>query len=87
MILYPLHTPLRHRWFCCRYAIDTDSVDWTVAENQIAKVGRGASTVVSIKSLSDKKRKLDDVSVDGGDEKRRKVKGDKKTRRSMKAKR
>lgn len=58
-----------------------------MAENQIAKVGRGASTVVSIKSLSDKKRKLDDVSVDGGDEKRRKVKGDKKTRRSMKAKR
>lgn len=55
-----------------------------MAENQIAKVGRGASTVVSIKSLGDKKRKLDDIPVDGGDEKRRNVKGDKKTRRSMK---
>ena len=40
--------------------------------------------MVSVKSLGDKKRKADDVSIDGGDEKRRKVKGDKKTRRSMK---
>ena len=85
MTLRPLHIPFRHRWFRCRYAIDTDSADWAVAENQIAKAGHGASTVVSVKSLGDKKRKLDEVSVDGGNEKR--VKGDKKTRRSMKAKR
>jgi len=70
--------------FHCRYAIDTGSADWTVAENQIAKAGHGASTVISVKSLGDKKRKLDEVSIDGSDEKRRRVKGDKKTRRSMK---
>ena len=67
-----------------RYAINTDSADWTVAENQIANAGHKAPTVVSVKSSGDKKRKLDDASDDGGDEKRRKVKGDKKTRRSMK---
>lgn len=55
-----------------------------MAEDHIAKAGHGASTVVSVKSLSDKKRKPDEVPMDGGDEKRRKVKGDKKTRRSMK---
>lgn len=59
-----------------------------MVENQIAKAGRGTSTVVSVKSSGDKKRKLDAISDDGGgDEKRRKSKGDKKTRRSMKAKR
>lgn len=51
----------------------------------MAKAGHGASTVVSVKSLGDKKRKLDEVSNDGGgDVERPKVKGDKKTRRSMK---
>ena len=59
-----------------------------MAENQIAKTGRGVSTVVSVKGSVDKKRKLDKVSSEpGGDEKRRKVNGDKKTRRSMKARR
>jgi len=68
-----------------KYAIDTDSADWTVAENQITKGGRGSSTVVSVKSSADKKRKLEEVSNEGGgDERRVKVKGDKKTRRSMK---
>ena len=75
-------------WFRCRYAIDTDSADWTVAENQIAKTGRGTSTVVSVKTSVDKKRKLDTVSSEGGgDEKRAKVKEDKKTRRREKVKR
>jgi hypothetical protein len=56
-----------------------------VAENQIAKAGRGSSVVVSVKGSGDKKRKLDVVSNDGGgDEKRAKVKGGKKSRRSMK---
>ena len=56
-----------------------------MAENQIAKTGRGASTVVSVKSSIDKKRKRDEISNEGGgDEKKTKVKGDKKTRRSMK---
>lgn len=55
-----------------------------MAENQIAKAGHGASTVVSVKSLGDRKRKLDEVSIDGSDEKRRRIKGDKKTRRGMK---
>jgi len=56
-----------------------------VAENQIAKTGRRTSTVVSVKTSADKKRKLDEISKEGGgDEKRVKVKGDKKTRRSMK---
>jgi hypothetical protein len=72
-------------WFYCRYAINADSADWAVAVNQIAKAGRGTSTVVSVKSSVDKKRKLDEVSDGGGgDEKREKVKGDKRTRRSMK---
>ena len=57
-----------------------------MAENQIAKAGRGASAVVSVRGSGDKKRKFDEVSSDGGggDEKRVKVKGDKKSRRSMK---
>lgn len=56
-----------------------------MAEDRIAKAGNGTSTVVSVKSSGDKKkRKLDEVSIDGGDEKKRKVKGDKKTRRGMK---
>jgi len=69
-----------------KYAIDTDSADWAVAENQIAKAGRGSSTVVSVKGSADKKRKFDEASNEGGrgDEKRGKIKGDKKTRRSMK---
>lgn len=51
----------------------------------MAKAGHRASTVVSVKSLGDKKRKLGEVSDDGGGgETRRKVKGDRKTRRSMK---
>ena len=59
-----------------------------MAENQIAKTGRGTSTVVSVKTSVDKKRKLDEVSNDGGgDGKRAKVKGDKKTRRREKVKR
>ena len=41
--------------------------------------------MVSVKTSVDKKRKLDEVSNEGGgDQKRAKVKGDKKTRRSMK---
>ena len=56
-----------------------------MAENQTAKTGRRTSTVVSVKTSADKKRKLDEISDDGGrDGKRAKVKGDKKTRRSMK---
>jgi N-acetyltransferase 10 len=71
----PSSHPLHRRRFHCRYAIDTDSADWTVAESQISKAGHGGSTVVSVKSLGDKKRKLDEVSIDGGDEKRRKGQG------------
>jgi len=71
--------------FRCRYAIDADSADWTVAESQVAKTGRGTPTVVSVKTSVDKKRKLDEtLDEGGGDQKRAKVKGDKKTRRSVK---
>ena len=43
---------------------------------------------MSVKSSVNTKRKLDEVSAEGdSDRKRAKVKGDKKTRRSMKAKR
>ena len=56
-----------------------------MAEGQIAKTGRGASTVVSVKTSVDKKRKPDEISDEGGgDQKRAKVKGGKKTRRSVK---
>lgn len=55
-----------------------------MAENQIAKAGQGASKVVSVKSLGDKKRKLDEALVSGGDEKKQRVVENKKTRRSMK---
>ena len=82
--MFPFPSRLRRSRSHHRYAINTDSTDWTVAENQISKAGHKASTVVSVKSSGDKKRKLGDASDDGGDEKRRKVKGDKKTRRSMK---
>lgn len=60
-----------------------------MAESQISKVGRGTSTVVSVKTSANKKRKHDEVSNQGaGGEKKAKVKGgDKKTRRSMKTKR
>ena len=58
-----------------------------MAETQISKPGRGTSTVISVKTSATKKRKHDEVSNEGaGDEKRAKVKGNKKTRRSMKAK-
>lgn len=71
----------------CRYAIDKDSVDWTVAESQISKADHRTSTVVSVKTSVNKKRKHDEVSNEGtGAEKRAKAKGDKKTRRSMKQK-
>lgn len=55
-----------------------------MAENQISKAGHGASTVVSLKTSVDKKRKHDAVSNEGtGDKKRTKVDRDKKTRRGM----
>lgn len=56
-----------------------------MAESQITKTGRGTSTVVSVKTSSDKKRKLDETPDEtGGDQKRPKIKKDKKTRRSVK---
>ena len=56
-----------------------------MAENQVAKTRRGTSTVVSVKTSVDKKRKLGEISDEGGGNmKRPNVKGDKKTRRSMK---
>lgn len=69
-----------------KYAIDADSADWTMAESQISKAGRGASTVVSVKTSADKKRKREISSEAAGGEKKAKVKGDKKNRRSMKPK-
>ena len=76
----PLH-PHRSR---CSYLIDAGSADWAVAESQIANVGHGASTVVSVKSLAGKKRKFHEGLANGGDEERQRIKGEKKTRRSMK---
>ena len=55
-----------------------------MAESQITRVGHGASTVVSVKSLAGKKRKLDEGLAIGGDEEKHRVKVDRKTRRSMK---
>lgn len=81
-LLSPL--PINPRRFRCRYLIDAGSADWTMAESQIARAGRGASTVVSVKSFAGKKRKLDESLVIGGDEEKQRVKGDRKTRRSMK---
>jgi hypothetical protein len=55
-----------------------------MAESQVARAGSGASTVVSVKSLAGKKRKLDEGFANGGDEEKPRAQGDKKTRRSMK---
>lgn len=55
-----------------------------MAESQVARVGHGTSTVVSVKSLAGKKRKLDAGLTHGADEENQRVKGDKRTRRSMK---
>ena len=57
-----------------------------MAESQISKAGRGTSTVVSVKTSADKKRKREISNEAAGGEKKAKVKGDKKNRRSMKPK-
>jgi len=47
-----------------RYAIDTASADWSVAETQLANAGGvGRSTVVSVKSgpMAGQKRKVDEL--------------------------
>jgi N-acetyltransferase 10 len=65
-----------------RFAIHNDSADWSVAEGQIANVGRGGNaTVVSIKgTVGGTKRKADEGSEGKDIEK-------KPTRRGKKAKR
>jgi N-acetyltransferase 10 len=65
-----------------RFAINNDSTDWTVAEGQIANLGRnGNATVVSVKSTtSSMKRKADEGGE--GQEKDKKP-----TRRGKKVKR
>lgn len=65
-----------------RYAINDGSTDWSVAEGQIANLGRGGgATVVSVKSTtSGTKRRAEDEG-EGHD------KAKKSTRRGKKAKR
>jgi N-acetyltransferase 10 len=67
-----------------RYAIDDRSVDWSVAETQVANIARGSGskTVVSVKATGGgQKRKAEEGDIRGD-------KGDKKaTRRGKKVKR
>jgi len=65
-----------------KYAIDDASADWSLAETQIATMGKGKSTVVSFKATATagQKRKADDTG-DG------KEKEKKQTRRGKKVKR
>ena len=68
-----------------RYAIDDRSVDWSVAETQVANIARGGgskATVVSVKATAGgQKRKAEEGDIRGD-------KGDKKaTRRGKKVKR
>lgn len=39
-------------WLFRRYAINDASADWSVAEAQVAKLGAGKQTVVSVKSAA-----------------------------------
>ncbi|TFK42880.1 GNAT acetyltransferase 2-domain-containing protein [Crucibulum laeve] len=69
-----------------KYAINDSAADWSVAEAQVASLGKGAgkSTVVSVKAVAGvgQKRKADDgESKEGGKDKKSTRRGGKKVKR------